>query len=222
MSAFTKTAPIAAILLILIVVIVVLLGGPSSEQDKPVAVSQGVGAGATQSANSTAAPVIPQQSPIPGQQTAPGQQQGQDQSAAPMLGNLVTGLEAKVKADPENINNKLLLAQTYAELGRLNDGIKLLDGIPQDAGGDARVPLVTSMVYGKSDDPAHLKKALALLGDLESVDPARKGQIMLHKGKLLAKMGDNAAAKSTWEEGMKQLPESDPLRQEFEKELGKI
>ena len=42
---------------------------------------------------------------------------------APMLVNLVGGLEAKVAADPGNIGNQILLAQTYAEVGRIPDGV---------------------------------------------------------------------------------------------------
>ncbi len=58
-------------------------------------------------------------SPAPGA-TAPGSTVGakpDGRLTAPDLGSLLGRLEDKVKAEPNNVSNRLLLAQTYNELG---------------------------------------------------------------------------------------------------------
>lgn len=216
MASISKMAPAIAIVLIVIVVIVVLVGEQGDDKGQLPQAAMGDGAGAGVAApGPAAAPFKPQQSPV-------SPQAQEKSSAAPMLDNLVSGLEEKVKADPGNLNNKLLLAQTYAELDRMDQAIALVRELPQDTGGDTRITLVSAMVLGKSDNPEHLKEALALLSQLEAGEPARKGQVLLHKGKVQAKMGDNDGAKTTFQQGLDQLAPTDPIRQEIEKELAKL
>ena len=56
----------------------------------------------------------------------------QQQSSAPAIDALLGRLEEKVKADPGNVNNRILLAQTYKELGRMPDALQELRNIQQD------------------------------------------------------------------------------------------
>ncbi len=209
MPSVSKIAPIVAVALVAVVVLAAFLidGGKKGGGTE---VASGVGAGTNPIAQAA------QQSNRPAEAGVPGGAAGNN---APSLEGLVGGLEAKVKADPGNVNNKLLLAQTYAELGRLDDGMKLVREAQASNGGDARVKLVSAMVLSKSDDPKNLKEALTLFGEVAKAEPAQKGQAILHKGRVQKKMGDVKAAKATWKDGVAQLPESDPLRKEMEKEL---
>jgi len=217
MPAMSKLAPVLAVALVAVVIVVAFMADDSGKTPMPAAgIAGGVpGAVPAQAQNEA---MRPAQSPIPQGQGNGGAGAG----AAPMLEGLVGGLEAKVKADPTNINNRLLLAQTYAELGRFDDSVKMLREMQTTNGDDSRVKLVAAMVLGKSENPEHLNEALKLLGDVEAKEPGQKGQAILHKGRVLKKMGNPDQAKSTWQEGMAQLPESDPLRKEIEKELANI
>ncbi len=224
MPAISKIAPVLAVALVAIVVFIVFMADESGKGTAPSGseVATGVGQGSTPANNAggvmagQSQAMRPAQSPIP-QESAPG-----GGSAAPMLEGLVSGLEAKVKADPANLNNRLLLAQTYAELGRFEDGVRLLREMQSTNGDDSRVKLVAAMVLAKSENPEYLNEALKLLGDVAKQEPTQKGQAILHKGRVLKKMGNTAEAKTTWQEGIAQLPENDPLRKEIEKELANI
>lgn len=197
-----KFAPVAGLALVVVVILIIALTGQDKgpEPKAPVAGDK----------------FVPQSSPVPASSAA---NSAAGAGNAPMLESLVAGLEAKVKADPGNTDNQLLLAQTYAELGRQEDALNLIKQVRGAAEGNARVRLVSAMVLMKSGDPASLNEALSLLQGLEELPGAQVGQVILQRGKIQSKLGNAEQATKTWRDGLARLPEGDPVRKELEKAL---
>lgn len=205
MGSLTKYAPVAGLGLVVVVILILVASG----DDDSTAPVSGI------DTDSVGSAPLPKASPLP-------KAQGQGGSAggnAPMLESLVTGLESKVKADPGNVNNRLLLAQTYSELGRQDDALKMLEELRASNDGEPRVKLVSAMVLAKGENPQHLQQALTLLSGLEEVPGAQVGQVYLQRGKVQKKMGQADKAKATWQQGLDRVPESDPVRKELQQAL---
>lgn len=75
------------------------------------------------------------------------------------LGGLVAGLEKKVAKDPGNIDQQLLLAQTYNELGNREKSIKLLRSLHKKSSNNPQVSMTLATVLMKSSDEKELKEA---------------------------------------------------------------
>ena len=63
---------------------------------------------------------------------APQSTAGAGSVAAPGLDSLLKGLEEKVAADPTNVNNRMLLAQTYNELGMQDKAMTEMRALQKD------------------------------------------------------------------------------------------
>lgn len=203
MGSMGKYAPVAGLGLVVVVILIIVATG--GKDTPPPADTMVVERAPTQ--------VQPQASPIP----PAGAPQGG--SNAPMLESLVSGLEAKVASDPGNVNNRLLLAQTYAELGRQDDALKILEELRASATTEPRVNLVSAMVLARTGKPEHLQQGLDLLKGLEDQPGAQVGQVFLQRGRILDKMGQAEQAKQTWQQGLERLPAGDSVRKELEQAL---
>lgn len=147
-----------------------------------------------------------------------------DRSAqnAPVLGDLVARLEAKVIAEPSHIGNRILLAQTYSELGRSQDGVQLLRKLQKDKVTNIpRVQLVLASLLAKSSNQTELDEALKLLDEVVRGDATQKGFACLYRGRVYVMQGKKDAAIRLWKDMMKELSPSDPARVQIENELAK-
>jgi len=144
-------------------------------------------------------------------------------TAAPMLSNLLAGLEKKVADDPTNIGSKMLLAQTYAEVGEVSRGLVILREMLTKEPDNQKMRMVYATVLGKSDNPAELNEALKLLNTLDqSEDPAQKGSVLLQKGRVYLRMGEPESAKKEWTQALVHLPEGNGYRKQVELELSRL
>ncbi len=157
-------------------------------------------------------PIVPLASP------GNGKGQGADQ-VAPGLGDLVGRIETKVKADPSNVSNRILLAQTYGEIGRLDEGIAEVRKLYNEKLDTGRVDMVLASLLIKSGTPSALSEAETLLGKALKRDGAQAGFVQLYKGRLLMAQGKADAAVKTWNNAMEKLSASDPARTQIESEL---
>jgi cytochrome c-type biogenesis protein CcmH/NrfG len=166
----------------------------------------------------SAAPTLqPLSSPVP------AENKGQEaQGAAPMLGDLVGRLEAKVKADPGNVPNQILLAQTYSELGRTEEGVALLRTLLKTQGESPRAHVVLASLLSKSGRPQELKEATQLLDKAEKQDPTQKGFASLYRGRILVAQGDKDAAVKIWRDALKKVDPNDGARSQIEEELSRL
>ncbi len=167
--------------------------------------------------NTSGSPIVPLASPV----TAAPNSGGGGNQAAPGLSDLVGRIETKVKSDPSNIGNRILLAQTYGELGRLDDGIAELRKLYTEKIDTGRVDMVLASLLIKSATPPALSEAAELLDKAVKRDAAQKGFVQLYKGRLFVAQGKTDAAVKLWNDAMKKLPATDAARIQIEEELSK-
>ncbi|NOZ54726.1 MAG: hypothetical protein GXP08_16585 [Gammaproteobacteria bacterium] len=142
--------------------------------------------------------------------------------SAPGLGGLLSGLEDKVKSEPGNINNRLLLAQTYNELGLQDKALVELRDMWRENPEHVRVNLVLASILSQSDDQETLKESLALLDKVEEAKDIQPYLVYLYRGEALIRAQDHQGALASWEKALKTMPASDNRRTVLEKRIADI
>lgn len=160
-------------------------------------------------------PIAPLASPVDGAAMSKANQ------GAPGLADLVGRIELKVKAEPANVGNRILLAQTYGELGRLDDGIAELRKLYTEKLDTGRVDMVLASLLIKNASPPALTEAGPLLDKALKRDTTQAGFVQLYKGRLLVAQGKGDAAVKFWGDALKKLPAGDGARMQIEDELSK-
>lgn len=226
-----KNAPLIAIAL-LVVITALIFSTDDTVIKKPGNMQAGSSSaeGGRQSAPVNIPPVQSASTQQQAGNQVQGQTQGQTQeqdkpsaTAAPMLANLIKGLEKKVAADPANAGNKMLLAQTYAEIGELEKGLNILKEVQSADPNNIKVKIVMASVLGKSNNPAELQQAMQILNDIQGADdPNIAGSVLLQRGRLYIKMGETESAKKEWNQALTTLPESSGYRKQVEIELARL
>ncbi len=153
----------------------------------------------------------------PGDETAPPAAQ-----PAPSAGNLADlfpGLEAKVAANPDNIDQRVLLGQTYAELGQRDKAIKELHTAYRAAPQDARIAIVLATALMNDGTPAELRESFKLLGEAVGRKPEVAPMARLYQGDILTKLGDEQGALRIWKDYLRKMPAGDPQRTLFEDKI---
>ena len=216
-------APILAVAVLLIVAAFIFLSGDdgatkapplaNSVMESPVSAPTGVSSDMNTSASQ---PITPLASPQLSSSDKPGAPQ-----VAPMLADLVGRLEAKVKTDPANVSNQILLAQTYSELGRTDEGITILRKVALTKVETPRVNVVLASLLTKSDKPDDLAAALKLLDEATKADAAQAGIAELYRGRVFVAQGKKDLATKTWKAALKRIPATDGARTQLEDELAK-
>lgn len=108
--------------------------------------------------------------------------------AALSLGSLVAGLEKKVASHPENIDQQLLLAQTYNELGDRTKCLKLLHVLNKQAPKDAQVKITLATVLMKGEETQELKEALQVFDEAIKLQPDAASMARLYQGEIKVKL----------------------------------
>ena len=216
-----KNAPLIAVMMLVLITIILFFADDTVEQKS--APKTTATAANTQSASRAAPQVISSQAQMTTDSNSAAEAEKPAASAAPMLANLISGLEKKVAADPSNTGSKMLLAQTYAEIGEVSRGVKLLEEITQAEPGNIKISLVLASVLGKSDNPADLKRAMTLLDSLkDAADPDIAGSVLLQRGRLYRQMGETESARAQWEQALNKLPATSGYRKQVEIELARL
>lgn len=215
-------APVIAVVVLLAVAGFMFLSGDDTASKAPPVASSVIEpplaapAGVTSDRNPAAPRTItPLASPVTsGDQPSTGQ-------VAPMLTDLVGRLEAKVKTDPANVSNQILLAQTYSELGRTDEGIAMLRKVALTKIETPRVNVVLASLLSKSDKPEDWTVALKLLDDATKADAGQAGIAELYRGRVYVAQGKKDVAIKTWKAALKRIPATDNARVQLEEELAK-
>ncbi len=141
------------------------------------------------------------------------------QAALPTLESLLPQLEKKVAANPKDIDQRLLLAQTYNEVGKRDQGLKTLRAIHRDApaNNQATILLATSLMQG--NNPAELRESFTLLDEAARARPAVEVMARLYQGEIRQRLGDPAGAKKIWSAQLAKMPAGDPRRAMYESKL---
>lgn len=108
--------------------------------------------------------------------------------SAMSLGGLVAGLEKKVAANPEDIDQQLLLAQTYSELDNRDKSIKLMRALNKQAPKNAQVKITFATILMKSDDKQELKEASQLFDEAIKLKPDAASMARMYQGEIRVKL----------------------------------
>ena len=150
------------------------------------------------------------------------QQQSPGSVSAPGLEGLLKGLEDKVAADPTNINNRLLLAQTYNELGMQDKALTELRSLQKDNPENGRVNLVLGSILSKSNDQEKLKESLPLLEKASKDKTIQQYLVNMYKGDALIRMQDHAGALKHWQLALEEMPQADNRRAKLEQRINEL
>lgn len=153
-------------------------------------------------------------------QSMSGQQQ-EGRVTAPGLESLVAGLEKKVEADP-SVSNRLLLAQTYNELGMQDKALTGMRALQKENPDDGRVNLILSSMLSRSNDEAKLKESLTLLDKLDGDKTVQQYLVDLYKGDALIRVQDHDGALKHWKLALEKMPQADNRRAILEKRIADL
>lgn len=110
------------------------------------------------------------------------------ESTAKSLGDLVAGLEKKVAANPNDIDQQLLLAQTYNELEQRDKSLELLKSLNKRAGNNAQVKIVYATVLMTSNNKSDLKLAYQLFDEAIKLKPDVASMAKMYMGEINVKL----------------------------------
>jgi cytochrome c-type biogenesis protein CcmH/NrfG len=144
---------------------------------------------------------------------------GEQQSGAPAIDALLGRLEEKVKADPGNLDNRILLAQTYKELGRMPDALQELRSIQQQHPENSRANLVLASILSQSSDPKELEEALQVLSNVKEDAGIQPYLIHMYQGDALIRQQNHEGALENWKQALATMPESDARYGVLEKKV---
>lgn len=226
--------PGSIVLIIAVVLMFVIMG----EQSRQSSNSSSTGASSSDSSTSFAAadnststgdkprvggelPKIVQQFAAPSvaslSGTKPAEAPGSLQ--APDLGSLLGRLEDKVKSDPTNIGNRLLLAQTYNELGLGDKALEEVRAALVQAPDHARAQLVLASILSARQNDAELNEAKALLDSLKLNVKIKQYLVAMYLGDAYIRLGDHDAALKNWKQALETMPPTDNRRAQIEKRI---
>jgi cytochrome c-type biogenesis protein CcmH/NrfG len=138
------------------------------------------------------------------------------------LNELLPGLEAKVAANPQDVDLQILLAQTYAELGQAEKAQELMDKVHRNFPEDGRVPFARAKILMAGKTPADLRRAIHLFEESALNEPKIVHLARLHQGQILLRLGDRERAIQIWRDYIATLPVGDERRSLIEAELAHI
>lgn len=144
------------------------------------------------------------------------------QLTAPDLGSLLGRMEDKVKAEPGNINNRLLLAQTYNELGLADKAITEARTATEQHPDHARAKLVLGSILSKRKAENELNEAVTLLKSLKSNPDVKQYLVDMYLGDAWIRLGDHKSAAVSWKKSLEEMPVSDNRRAAIEKSIANI
>jgi len=141
---------------------------------------------------------------------------------APDLGSLLGRLEDKVKAEPDNINNRLLLAQTYNELGLIDKALEGVRAAIAQFPDHSRAKLVLASILSKRTNEPDLKEAIGLLKGLREDKSSKQYLVEMYLGDAWIRMGEHKSALQSWKLALEGMPVSDNRRTILEKGIADL
>jgi cytochrome c-type biogenesis protein CcmH/NrfG len=138
---------------------------------------------------------------------------------APDLSSLLGRLEDKVKSDPANIGNRLLLAQTYNELGLGDKAVNEVRAALVQAPDHARAQLVLASILSARQNEADLNEAKALLDGLKLNVKIKQYLVAMYLGDAFIRLGEHDEALKNWKQALETMPPTDNRRAQIEKRI---
>lgn len=151
-----------------------------------------------------------------------GSPHAMENPSASTLADLLPGLEAKVAANPKDLDQRLLLAQTYSELGQREKAIKELRLLRKADPKNTQVVIFLATALLESDAKSDLQEAYKLLGEAVRMKPALLPMARIYQGDILVKLGDAKGAIRLWQVYLAQAPVDDQRRKMFEEKIAQV
>jgi tetratricopeptide (TPR) repeat protein len=225
--------PYAIALIIIAIAIGIIWISQKPELAASGTASTAANSNATQTANSVQAASNKGSGTMPLKPQAPGgdtpqivakmnQQRKSGSVSAPGLDRLVKGLEEKVAADPGNIDNRLLLAQTYNELGMQDKALTEMRALKKQNPDHGRVNLILGSMLSRSSDPEKVKESLPLLDKASGDKTIQQYLVELYKGEALIRMQDHEGALKHWKKALENMPPTDNRRAKLERRIAEL
>jgi len=158
-------------------------------------------------------------SPPPPDASAFGDKADMSGSQQASLESLLPGLEAKVKADPNDASQRSLLAQTYAEIGQFDRSIEQLRVLRKQQPKEIEHQILLAMSLMSRGNPADLSESSQLLDNAARQKPEALVMVRLYQGEIRLKQGDAKGALKIWKDYLAQMPPADPRRGMFEERI---
>lgn len=166
-----------------------------------------------------AAPANDSDTPFGGAEAAQVFHGNAGSSQVASLRDLLPGLEAKVKAHPEDLDQQTLLAQTYAELGERDKALAILRPLRKKRAQDMQIHIALATTLMESTRREELKEAFDLLEGAVRSKPAIAPMVRLYQGEILMKLGEKERAIGVWKTHLDQMPAGDERRRLFEQKI---
>lgn len=226
-ASLIKQPFVIAIALIVVAVVVIFINEKPNSSD-PTALSSTASdaPGGLQSSSGSPNAEIQLKPQGPGQNTpqivANMNQQREGSVSAPGLENLVKGLEDKVAADPTNVNNRLLLAQTYNELGMQDKALTEMRSLQKENPDNGRINLILGSILSSSSDQEKVKESLTLLDKASSDKTIQQYLVHMYRGDALIRMQDHQGALEQWKLALQDMPPADNRRARLEQRIREL
>lgn len=220
-ASFLKQPFVIALALIVIAIVIVWAA------QKPTTTSEQMTAAESGTAENAGIKLKPPTTASAGQNTPKivssmsSEEQREGQVSAPGLETLVAGLEEKVKKDP-SVNNRLLLAQTYNELGMQDKAMSTIRELQKEDPDNGRVNLVLSSMLSRSNDQEKLKESLTILDKLSGDKTIQQYLVNMYKGDALIRTQDHDGALKYWKLALEDMPAADNRRAILEKRIADL
>lgn len=227
-SSLIKRPAVIAIALIVIAVAVIFVSEKSDSPDTDGAISaaQSQSADPANNPGDSSNPGMELKPQAPGGDTprivANMNQQRSGSVSAPGLENLVKGLEDKVAADPANVNNRLLLAQTYNELGMQDKALTEMRSLQKENPENGRINLILGSILSSSNDQEKVKESLELLDKASADKTIQQYLVHMYRGDALIRMQDHEGALKQWKLALQDMPPADNRRARLEKRVSEL
>ena len=151
-----------------------------------------------------------------------GEQAGGTGANLGSLADLLPGLEAKVKANPNDDSQRSLLAQTYAELGQFDKSIEQLRVLRKQQPKEIEHQILLAMSLLSRGQSSDLQESGQLLDDAARQKPEALVMVRLYQGEIRLKQGDAKGAVKIWKDYLAQMGPADPRRGMFEERITQV
>jgi len=219
-SVVKQPVVIAIALIVLAIAVIFIYEKPGSSDSASGTLSE------TQTPSGSSNAEIQLKAQMPGQDAprivANMNQQREGGVSAPGLENLVKGLEDKVAADPTNVNNRLLLAQTYNELGMQDKALTEMRELQKSNPDNGRINLILGSILSNSNDQENVKESLTLLDKASGDKTIQQYLVHMYKGDALIRMQDHQGALEQWKLALKDMPPADNRRARLEQRISEL
>lgn len=121
---------------------------------------------------------------------SPAHEPAMQEPEALSLSGLVAGLEKKVAANPGNIDQQLLLAQTYNELDNRAKSLNLLNSLRKRFPGNVQVKITQASILMTGTNKEELTEADKLFEEVIKLKPDAASMARLYQGEIRVKLNN--------------------------------